>query len=307
MSECKFTPLHKPSIPNSHSHGHSHDHGASTTTNKKMLFWGICITFVGMIFEFVFAIITNSLALLSDTLHMFSHIFALGLSYFAMWLSSQKGKTERTFGFYRAEVLAAFVNSISVAIFGIFIIYEGIAKLINPENIEILPMITVAVIGLIVNIVTGILLLKADMDNINIKSAFLHMMSDLLSSVAIVIGGVIVYFTNAVWIDAILALLIAVIILRWSFSLMRQSADILLETSPFSVEKIRTLLLENSFVIDAHDIHISEITHNMYVLTAHLIIEKNDILEFENIVVNLNEALLDEFNIAHATFQPEFK
>ncbi|WP_172199616.1 cation diffusion facilitator family transporter [Campylobacter sp. RM16188] len=288
-----------------HSHGHSHNH-SHKTTNKKALKLGIIITAVAMAVQFIYSILTNSLALLSDTLHMFSHVFALSLSYFAIWLSEQEGAKERTFGFHRAEILAAFVNSITTAIFVVFILYEAIYKLIRPEPIDAKTLIVIAVLGLLVNAITGYILLKADMENINIKSSFLHMMSDLLSSVGVVIGGIIVYFTGAYWIDSLLALVIAFMIAKWSYSLIKASLNILLETSPVKIDEVKNLIESHKKVLQAHDIHIVEITHNMYVLTSHIVISSDDALKFGRISNELSCELLHEFNIGHSTFQPEY-
>lgn len=297
---------HEPIASHSHTHDeHSHHH-SHKTTNKKALKLGIIITAVAMAVQFIYSILTNSLALLSDTLHMFSHVFALSLSYFAIWLSEQEGAKERTFGFHRAEILAAFVNSITTAIFVVFILYEAIYKLISPEPIDAKTLIVVAILGLLVNAITGYILLKADMENINIKSSFLHMMSDLLSSVGVVVGGVIVYFTEAYWIDSLLALVIAFMIGRWSYSLIKASLNVLLEMSPVKIQEVKTLLESHEKVIETHDIHIVEITHSMYVLTDHILINSSDALKFSDIANELSHELLHKFNIGHSTLQPEY-
>ena len=299
--------------PHANSHKHSHSHAdcahshASATTNKKMLKLSIIITTIAMIFQLIYSILTNSLALLSDTLHMFSHVFALSLSFIAIWLSGRYGGEQRTFGFYRAEVIAAFINALMIVFFVFFIIYEAIEKLINPAQIDALTLIIVAIIGLIVNCATGILLLRADMENINIKSSFLHMMGDLLSSIGVIIGGVIVYYSGAVWVDTLLAFVIAFVIGKWSYSLIKSSLEILLESSPMPVESVRELLVSHPLVKDAHDIHISQITHNMYVLTAHIVILRDDALKFQQISRELSHLMLERVNIGHCTFAPEWR
>lgn len=260
-----------------------------------------------MIFQFVYALITNSLALMSDTLHMLSHVIALGLSWFAIWAASSFSSEQKTFGYHRLETIAAFINSILIAVFGLFIVYEAIVKLINPEPIEIGTMLIVAAIGLGVNITTGLIMLKGDMGNLNIKSSFAHMMSDLLSSVAIILGGIIVYFTNLWWIDSALALFIAIIIAKWSFSLARDSMNILLEASPIDINAAKNVMLENPLVLDVHDLHISEITHKMYVLTAHIVLNKDNIFKFDEIINDLSLSLKNRLEIGHITIQPEWR
>ncbi|QQF52551.1 cation diffusion facilitator family transporter [Campylobacter fetus] len=289
-----------------HHHAHSHSH-SSANTNKKVLKISLFITVAAMIFQFVYALITNSLALMSDTLHMLSHVIALGLSWFAIWAASSFSSEQKTFGYHRLETIAAFINSILIAVFGLFIVYEAIVKLINPEPIEIGTMLIVAAIGLGVNITTGLIMLKGDMGNLNIKSSFAHMMSDLLSSVAIILGGIIVYFTNLWWIDSALALFIAIIIAKWSFSLARDSMNILLEASPIDINAAKNVMLENPLVLDVHDLHISEITHKMYVLTAHIVLNKDNIFKFDEIINDLSISLKNRLEIGHITIQPEWQ
>lgn len=289
-----------------HHHAHSHSH-SSANTNKKVLKISLFITVAAMIFQFVYALITNSLALMSDTLHMLSHVIALGLSWFAIWAASSFSSEQKTFGYHRLETIAAFINSILIAVFGLFIVYEAIVKLINPEPIEIGTMLIVAAIGLGVNITTGLIMLKGDMGNLNIKSSFAHMMSDLLSSVAIILGGIIVYFTNLWWIDSALALFIAIIIDKWSFSLARDSMNILLEASPIDINAAKNVMLENPLVLDVHDLHISEITHKMYVLTAHIVLNKDNIFKFDEIINDLSLSLKNRLEIGHITIQPEWR
>ncbi|MDV2489881.1 cation diffusion facilitator family transporter [Campylobacter sp. TJR-1] len=289
-----------------HHHAHSHSH-SSANTNKKVLKISLFITVAAMIFQFVYALITNSLALMSDTLHMLSHVIALGLSWFAIWAASNFSSEQKTFGYHRLETIAAFINSILIAVFGLFIVYEAIVKLINPEPIEIGTMLIVAAIGLGVNITTGLIMLKGDMGNLNIKSSFAHMMSDLLSSVAIILGGIIVYFTNLWWIDSALALFIAIIIAKWSFSLARDSMNILLEASPIDINAAKNVMLENPLVLDVHDLHISEITHKMYVLTAHIVLNKDNIFKFDEIINDLSLSLKNRLEIGHITIQPEWR
>ncbi|EAI5647318.1 cation transporter [Campylobacter fetus] len=303
---------HKPLEQSYHDHAsdhhraHSHSH-SSANTNKKVLKISLFITVAAMIFQFVYALITNSLALMSDTLHMLSHVIALGLSWFAIWAASSFSSEQKTFGYHRLETIAAFINSILIAVFGLFIVYEAIVKLINPEPIEIGTMLIVAAIGLGVNITTGLIMLKGDMGNLNIKSSFAHMMSDLLSSVAIILGGIIVYFTNLWWIDSALALFIAIIIAKWSFSLARDSMNILLEASPIDINAAKNVMLENPLVLDVHDLHISEITHKMYVLTAHIVLNKDNIFKFDEIINDLSLSLKNRLEIGHITIQPEWR
>lgn len=290
-----------------HSHGHSHDHSHSIdfTNNKKALMLSFIVTFVVMIIEMIYGYLSNSLALISDALHMITHAFALVISYFAMILAKKKDDF-KTYGYYRAEIIAAFINAILIAIFTLFIIYEAIEKLLNPSEIDIKTMLIVASFGTIANIISALLLTKADTHNLNIKSSLIHMLSDLLSSVAIIIGGIIVYYTNFYFIDTILALVIALVIAKWSFNLFKQSLDILLEGSFVKIDEVKDYILKNhSSIKDIHDIHIHSISQDYHILTAHIVID--DLNDFQDIFKKLSHSLKHKYNIHHATIQPELR
>lgn len=314
MDSCIFgVHEHKPILKHSHHHHehshsheneHSHDH---RSTDKKVLKIALIITFITMIIEIVAGVIANSLALISDAIHMFTHSFALAISLVAIILASKSAPIEKTFGYYRVEILAAFINGITIAISVIWIVYEAIERFINPEVIDMRMTIITAIIGLIVNIVTGLILMKGDRENINLKSAFLHMLADALSSVAIVVGAIVVLFTNWYIIDTIIALFVAVIIAKWAYSLLKDSINILLESSPIEIEKVKAFLENEDGVIEAHDIHIWEITNNMYNLTAHIKLKSNSISEYHSLIKELNHKLEHKYSIVHTTFQPEWE
>ena len=303
MENCVFgVHSHRPLIKDLH---HNHSHGFRTL-DKKLLKIALIITFITMIIELIAGIFANSLALISDAIHMFTHSFALAISLIAIVLASKPAPLQKTFGYYRIEIVAAFINGLTIALSVIWIIYEAIERFINPEIIDMKITIITAIIGLIVNIVTGVILMQGDRDNINLKSAFLHMLADALSSVAIVIGAIIVLFTNWYIIDTILALLVALIIAKWSYTLLRDSINILLETSPIEINSVKEFLEENENIIEAHDIHIWEITNNMYNLTAHIKLKSDSIDKYHKLIKELSHKLEHKFFIIHTTFQPEW-
>lgn len=291
-----------------HDHGHDHDHSHDHRhVDKKVLMIGFFITFGAMFVEIFAGIISNSLALISDAIHMFSHAFALGLSLLAIIIAQKKVSASKTYGYHRMEPLAAFINGLTIGLSVLWILYEAVERLLNPGTIDIPTMITAAIFGLVVNIATGIILFKGDQENVNIRSAFFHMLADTLSSVAIIIGGVIVYYTQLYWIDTVLALWVAIVIARWSWGLLRDSINVLLAASPVDIEKVKAFLEKDERVLEAHDIHISEITHRMYVMTAHIVINKEEMAEFQRLAHHLCHALEHEFEIGHVTLQPEWK
>lgn len=301
---------HFPMKISSHHHDcdceNSHEHDYKSV-DKKVLKISFFITIVAMFLEFFYGVISGSLALVSDAIHMMTHAFALGISFFAILISRKNPDNARTFGYYRSEVVAAFINAIIVILSVIFIIYEAILRFINPGEIEIKQMIIVAFIGLVVNVITGYLLYKGDMDNINIKSAFIHMMSDLLSSVAIIIGGIVLYFTNLYIIDTILALLISVVIFKWGYELLKDSILVLIESSPVNVKELENRVMREPKIKDIHDIHVMEISHGLNVMSAHILLDRDEVLNFKEIVEHLGAILREEFGISHITLQPEWE
>lgn len=285
--------------------GHTHDH--STTKDKKLLTISFAITFVVMIVEIVGGIYVNSLALISDAIHMFTHAFALGLSLFAIIIAAKEIDSEKSFGYFRAEVLAAFINGLTIALSVIWILYEAILRLLHPEEILASATIMIAVLGLAVNIITGLILLRANHDNINIKAAFFHMLSDTLSSAAIIVGAVIIYYTDFYLLDTILALIVAIVIAKWAKSLLKDSIHILLEGSPHDIEKIRSAILEEfDYIVDVHDIHCWEISHNYYYFTCHIILDSKEESLYDETIVNVSRFLEEKFTVAHTTIQIEY-
>lgn len=301
---CKYSHKHHPLSNHEHSHEHSHTH--SHGNDKKLLTISFAITFVVMIVEIIGGIYVNSLALISDAIHMFTHAFALGLSLFAIMISTKKIDNEKSFGYFRAEVLAAFINGFTIALSVLWIVYEAIMRFLNPEEILATATISIAALGLVVNVITGLVLLKANHDNINIKSAFIHMLADTFSSAAIIAGAVIIYYTEFYILDTILALVVAIVIAKWANGLLKDSIHVLLEGSPYNTEIIKEAILEKfEYVIDVHDIHCWEISHNYYYLTCHIILDKADEELYDKTIFEVSEFLEHKFTIAHTTIQME--
>ena len=286
-----------------HEHGHSHDHRG---TDKKVLKWALSITLVTMFLEFFYGFMSNSLALVSDAIHMFTHSFALIISLIAIIIASKKAPIAKTFGFYRTEVLAAFLNGITIVLSIIWILYEAVMRFLNPQTIDIKTAMVVAIIGLIVNIITGVILMQGDKNNINLKSAFVHMLSDALSSVAIIIGYIVIHFTSWYFVDVVLAVIVAIVIGKWAVDILKNSTNTLLESSPLDITIVKEFIEKNEKVIELHDIHIWEITQDMYNMTAHVKIDKKDLEDYEEILDQINHNLKKKFKIVHTTFQFEW-
>ena len=187
------------------------------------------------------------------------------------------------------------------------VFHRAIERFLNPQIIDIKTAMIVAIIGLFVNIITGVILMQGDKDNINLKSAFIHMLSDALSSVAIIIGYIVIYFTSWYFIDIILALIVSLVILKWAIDILKNSTNTLLESSPVDVKEVQEYIEKNEKVLELHDIHIWEITQDMYNMTAHIKIDKKDLENYEEILHQINHNLKEKFKIVHTTFQFEWE
>ncbi len=306
---------HRPEIiedkhSHGHSHGHSHDHShVHRGTERKRLMASMILTGTTMIAEVVGGILVNSLALVSDAGHMFTHFFALALSYFAIRLACKPSTDKRSFGYYRIEILAAFINGLVLLGVTVYILYEAVVRFITPEKILELPMLIIAVVGLVVNLISALLLAGVGKDDLNVKSAFLHMVGDTLSSVAIVGGAIAIHFTGWWRIDSILSALIALLIGIWSYKLLRDSINVLLEATPkhIDVADLEKVLQEKFPDIKGwHDIHVWEITSSMYSLTAHATVEpETSIKSIGGLREKIETFLCDEYRIGHTALQFE--
>jgi cobalt-zinc-cadmium efflux system protein len=292
---------HKPGAED--SFGHLHEY---RSTEKKKLKLTMAITGCVMIVEVIGGFLTNSLALLSDAGHMFTHFFALGISFAAIIIASKEPCHHRTYGFYRAEILAALFNSLFLFAVTAYILYAGIRRLIQPKPILGLQMFLVAAIGLAVNAISVWILGGSARDDLNIKGAFLHVLADTVSSIVIVFGAIVLYFTNWYFIDPVLAIGISLMIFIWAWRLSRDSIDILLETAPKGMN-IEELGAELSRAIpeiqDINDIHVWVITSNMYSFTAHIAIGQANRSRSNEILKAINKLLSEKYNIEHTTIQ----
>jgi cobalt-zinc-cadmium efflux system protein len=266
----------------------------------------MAITGSVMIVEVIGGILTRSLALLSDAGHMFTHFFALGVSFAAIRIACTAPCHHRTFGFYRAEVLAALFNSLFLFAVTAYILYEGVKRLAHPEPVLGLQMLVVAVIGLAVNVASVLILRGSARDDLNIKGAFLHVMADTVSSIVIIVGAIVIYFSGWNVIDPLLAIGISAVIAVWAWGLLKDSINILLEVAPrgstaddVSAE-LRKAIPE---IREIHDMHIWVITSNMYSLTAHITLDPAAAAEARGILERINRILDEKYDIEHTTIQ----
>jgi len=275
---------------------------------RKRLLITIIVTTLVMFIEIAGGIFSKSLALLSDAGHMLTHSFALFVSFIAILYAARKPSVDKSFGFYRVEILAALFNGITLIIISGFILWRAILRIINPGDINVTEMIIVSLIGLAANLVSAFILHGSTKNSLNIKSAFLHMISDTASSIAIIIGGIAIYYTNFYLLDPILSILICIAILYWAFFLIRDSIRILMETTPrgVDVKKLEAeLIKEIDAVKGVHDVHIWQITDNMYYMTAHVVIDDMNVHETGSVLNDINNFLAKKYHIGHSVIQFE--
>ncbi len=270
----------------------------------------IIITAIVMGIEVVGGFLTNSLALLSDAGHMLTHLFALGMSFFAIVLATRPVTKEKTYGFYRAEVLVAFVNGIVLLFLTAFIFYKAIFRIISPQPVAELEMLLVAILGLAANGAGIFLLHGVGRGDINVKSAFLHLIGDTASSGAVVLGGLIIYYTGNFLIDPLISILICILILIWAGKLLAESTNILLEATPkhVDIDEMVSFIKRRIPAIKAiHHVHVWVITSHMYAMTAHVIIEDITVSQSHKILEKINQLVTNEFNISHTNIQFEVR
>lgn len=277
---------------------------------KNRLVLSMIITALVMVIEVVGSILTGSLALGSDAGHMFTHLFALAISFTAIMISCKEPCHHRTFGYYRAEILAALFNSIFL--FGVtaYIFFQGIERLLNPQPVLGFEMFLVALAGLAANGISILILRSSVRNDLNVRGAFLHMFADAASSIFIIIGAIVVSLTGWYIIDPLLGIGISVLIFVWAFGLMRDSINVLMETSPkgINADVVTDEIKKNIPEVTAiNDMHIWEITSGMYSLTAHVEVNIHSSGDVSEIIQRINKILNGKFGIEHTTIQIEPK
>lgn len=312
---------------------HDQTNPAEASRKKNALHWAIALGLVAFVGQVIGAYFTGSLSLLGDTAHVFTDIFSLVVSLAAITLAARPLTEHRSFGLYRLEVLATFLNGILLVIVSVGLIWESIERLQSPRPILALPLVAVAFGGMLVNLVSALLLARAmkgqgghahshshghdhghDHDHEhgpdaapaqhdrNLHGALLHVMSDALGSLAVVVGGVVTYFTDWLWVDPALAIALALVILRWSSRLLYDAGHVLLEGTPrhLRVETIETSLRGlDGRITQVEDLHVWEITSRMYAATAEVRVQAATLQEADDLRKKMHSLLKEKFGIAH--------
>ncbi len=288
------------------SQNHHHHHHVE---GKNLLF-SIILNVVITVAQVVGGIVSGSLALISDALHNFSDVLSLAFSFVAHNLSKRKASLNQTFGFKRAEILAAFVNAATLIIVAFILIYGAIERLIHPQTIQSNLVIWLALLGIIVNGLS-VLLLKKDADhNLNMKSAYLHLLTDMMASVAVLVGGILMLFYQIYWIDSIMTLFIAIYLIIVGFDLLKKSTKMLMLFTPDEINIIELVKEVHKIkgVDKLHHIHVWHLNDSELHLEAHLDCSEDIKMSEFNVLLNQIEAvLLEKFHINHINIQPEFQ
>ncbi|UCD04691.1 MAG: cation transporter [candidate division WOR-3 bacterium] len=296
------------------SHEHDHKHSFSERifefrdVEKKKLTISLVITAVVMVVEIVGGILSRSIALISDAGHMFTHAFAITISLVAIIIAARPPCHHRTFGLYRAEILAAFINGLFLLGVGGLIIYEAIERIISPEDVLALDMLLIALIGLVVNVVSIFILHGSHKRNINIKGVFYHMIADAASSVGIVAAAVIIYFTKWNIVDPIVSIGISLVIVFWAWGILKESAKILLEMAPTGLNVdiiIQDLKKQFPEIKQLEHAHLWTITADMLVFSAHILLDDtHQSAEAQNrLISKINSYLARRYHIIESTVQ----
>jgi cobalt-zinc-cadmium efflux system protein len=289
-----------------HNHSHSHSHGVQ---GKNLLF-SIVLNIVITVAQVIGGILSGSLALISDALHNFSDVLSLVFSYVAHKLSRKEASVNQTFGYKRAELIAAFVNAMTLIVVALFLIYEAIERFFNTHTIASELVIWLSLLGIIVNGLS-VFMLKNDADkNLNMRSAYLHLFTDMLASVAVLVGGLLMKYFQWYWVDSVMTLLIAIYLLFVGFDLLKKSTQMLMLFTPSHID-INEIITEVHKIEGAdklHHIHVWYLNEEELHLEAHLDCSEDiKMSEFNELLHKIEHVLFDKFEINHINIQPEYK
>ncbi len=281
--------------------------GSSPRVKRQPLVIALVITGTLLIVEIVGGLLTNSLALLADAGHMATDVAALGLALFAVWLARRPSTPERSFGFLRAEILAALINAATLIVISLFIFWEAFQRIGDPPEVESGPMLVVAIAGLLANAASAWVLMRGGdhQRNLNTRGAFLHVIGDLLGSVGAIAAALIMLATGWYLADPLLSAGIGLLILWSSWRLLRESVEVLLEATPTSIDPkaVRDAMCRVDGVIDVHDLHVWTVTSGLIALSSH--VEVSGQRDWNDLLADLVRLLRADFGIAHVTLQPE--
>jgi cobalt-zinc-cadmium efflux system protein len=290
-----------------HDHQHHHHIPGGDGTEKRLwisIFLNLGITIV----ELIGGILSNSLALISDAIHNLSDTSSLGISLAARKISKWKADKQKTFGYKRAEIIGAFINLVVLVVIALFLIKEAVERFYSPQAIDGILMLWVALFGLVANLASMLLLHRDSKDNLNIKSAYVHLFWDTISSIGVIFGGIIIWLYQLFIVDTILTIAIAAYILYHSYYLLKETIDILMESTPDDIDilEIEKAIERTEGILDAHHIHVWNLNEQFRLLECHIVIDEDEITRMEILKSEIKKLLKERYNIRHSTLEFEF-
>lgn len=283
----------------------THSHGIPSSKNEQALLFALSLTSLFLVIEFISGLLLNSLALIADAAHMLTDATALAIGLAAVRIARRPADYRRTYGYYRFEILSAAFNALLLFGVAIYILYETYQRLLSPEQVKSTGMIIVAMIGLVVNLISMRLLSQGKDQNLNMKGAYLEVWSDMIGSLGVILGAVIIKFFGWNWIDPIVAICISLWIIPRTWILLKESLNILLEGAPAGIEYDDVIQSIKNLpgVLSIHDLHIWVLTSGKNILTAHVVYDEN--IKPELLIQDINHMLASKFNVYHTTLQTE--
>jgi cobalt-zinc-cadmium efflux system protein len=292
-----------------HDHGHNHGHSHGHTGNKKILLISFIIITAYMIIEAVGGVMTNSLALLSDAGHMLSDSIALGIALLAFRFGEKAANSGKTYGYRRFEILAAVLNGITLIGISLYIFYEAIERFANPPQVATTGMLIISAIGLLINILVAWIMMRGSdtKTNLNMRGAYLHVISDMLGSVGAIAAALLMMFFGWGWADPLASVIVAGLVLRSGFFVTKSSLHVLMEGTPshLDLNDIVSSILDTKGVLGVHDVHLWSITSNQNALTAHIVVDGGSSVYDTELLIKKIEHALEHKGIAHVTLQAE--
>jgi cobalt-zinc-cadmium efflux system protein len=287
-----------------HSHSHSGD-PTKQTTQRIAIALGLTLALVG--FEAFAGIWGNSLALLSDAGHNFTDVMALGLSWYAIRLGTQSANAGKTFGYHRAGILTALFNSTTLVFVAGYIFYEAYQRFISPPKVDPGILIGVGIIAFLINAGTAWLIQRGSQHDLNLRSAFVHLMGDVLSTIGAIVAGILIAFTGFNWLDSLVSVLIGLLILWNAWGILRETVDILLESTPRDVDtgQLVASLTKIKGINGVHDLHVWSITKSLRALSAHIVTDDISVSSGAVLRKEIHEIISHQYNIGHVTLQLE--
>jgi cobalt-zinc-cadmium efflux system protein len=292
-------------VSHSHAHSHSRPHGPDRAQSKRALLAVLALTSVFTVVEVVAGVLSGSLALLADAGHMLSDSLSLGVALFAIWLAERPPTPNRSFGYQRAEILAALANGVTLVAISVWIFIEAYGRFDDPPEVTGSTMLVVAVAGLLVNAVGARILWRSGAESLNMSAALRHVLADLLGSLGVIVAALVILATDWLYADPLVSVLIGLLILASSWGVLRDATRVLIEASPAGLDasEVGTAMAEIEGVVEVHDLHLWEVTSGFPALSAHVLADPE--ADCPSLRLALEARLAERFAIEHTTLQVE--